>query len=39
MSLEILDGVRTISLDSTNTLALAAVLLLLGYLLKIESLL
>lgn len=34
MSLEILDGVRTISLDSTNTLALAAVLLLLGYFIK-----
>ena len=34
MSFEILDGVRTISLDSTNTLALAAVLLLLGYFIK-----
>lgn len=34
MSLEILDGVRTISLDSTNTLALAAVLLLIGYFIK-----
>lgn len=34
MSFEILDGVRTISLDSTNTLALAAVLLLIGYFIK-----